>query len=85
MLGVRSKLPSALSESTRHPLVCIIPDHLTAGPRRTVCKGIARYVPSFPVTHRAAALRPSLDPPPPDCYCRGEGRGEVECRRLYPT
>ena len=26
-----------------------------------------------------------VTPPPHDCYCRGEGRGEVECRRLYPT
>src|SRR3990170_1757996 len=40
---------------------------------------------SFPVTHPVAAPHLSLDPPPPDCYCRGEGCGEVECRLLYPT
>src|SRR3990172_7380010 len=37
---------------------------------------------SVPVTHPVAAPHLSLDPPPPDCYCRGGGRGGGERRRL---
>src|SRR3990172_4499275 len=50
------------------------------------CRPIQRLiVRSVPVTHPVAAPHLSLDPPPPDCYCRGERRGEVERRLLYPT
>ena len=59
-------------EPRNRSLAYIIHEHLTAGPRRAVCKGIARYVPSIPVTHRAAALHPSLDPP--SFVRRGAGR-----------
>ena len=61
----RPRLAMLVSWTGRVPtnLGCIIHEHLTAGPRRAVCKGIARC-PSFPVTHCAAALHPSLDPPP---------------------
>src|SRR3990172_10753423 len=80
--GPSATLLATISTCARAGLAAIAAENVNSLRARPIRRLI---VPSFPRHSPCRTPHLSLDTPPPDCYCRGEGRGGVECRLLYPT